>query len=611
LRNFHRAETTLENPSHEGWEEVRLIHDRLTAMAGGPEEVGRKLRSDDRDHPTDLRDARVATPLKSDRELRVPVDVMDRLADRGARLRVLSVAGAGSVDRLFRLARLAETGVNERAPRQVLATLATSLRHLGIEIEAGQRRLQRLSEGLLGGLLEQQMRPLRPILQHLANHARELATSLGKEVEVEIAGGETVLDRRITSALQEALLHVIRNAVDHGIEDPDQRRAQSKPPRARVKIEAKSEGDRVWLAMSDDGRGIDSKAVTEAALVKGELTPDEVSELTHDEVLRLLFRPGMSTRSEASEISGRGIGLDAVAGAVQDVGGDLWLTSIPNEGTTVTVELPVTRRGERVLVLGVGQMQIALPASPVRSYRRLDPAELGENGLLESIDDGDSGVETRFLSELANLPQSESGTVVLGSSTGVPLALVADTVLGEEEVFVRPLPPGIGSPSVYDGIALLGSGRPVAVLSWQRIALSPDGWGEKTGRVLAPVAIRVLLVDDSRVTREMIRRLLDDAGFLVTATGSAEDAIRALGESDFDCMITDIEMPGMDGLDLTRRLRADRAYEDLPIIVVSTRDRPSDHRAGLDAGADAYLSKQGLEAVELVTLVRRTGGSDL
>jgi len=607
-RLCHRAETLLEDPSAAGLDEVRRIHDQLAAMANGGGALEQSSESGAPDSRVDLSATETSHRGLSDQELRVPAEVMDRLADRGARLRVLSIAGAGAVDRLFRLARLAETGVNERAPRQVLATLATSLRRLGIEIEAGQRRMQRLSEGLLESLLRQQMRPLRPVLLHLARHARELAGSLGKELEVDLSGGETVLDRRIISALQEALLHVVRNAVDHGIESPDERRAHHKEPRGTLRIEARSEGDRVRLTMSDDGRGIDPDAVLDAALARGELTREEAAELAPDEVLRLLFRPGLSTRDEASELSGRGIGLDAVASAVQAVGGDLWLESSPDRGTTVTVELPVTRRGERVLVLGVGQMRAALPAAPIRSHRRLDPAEVTDDGDLSLQDDGGQPVEVRFLADLAGQPRGGSGTLVLGSAAGAPLAVVADSVIGEEEVFVRPLPPGIEVPPAYDGIAMLGSGRPVAVLSWHRIAPHQGGWWEDSAGSMASIAIRVLLVDDSRVTREMIRRLLDDAGFSVTATGSAEDALRVLEDSEFDCLITDIEMPGIDGLDLTRRLRSDRRFQDLPIIVVSTRDRPSDHRAGLDAGADAYLSKQGLEALELVSLVRRAGG---
>jgi len=213
------------------------------------------------------------------------------------------------------------------------------------------------------------------------------------------------------------------------------------------------------------------------------------------------------------------------------------------------------------------------------------------------------------LNDLLGESGGHEGTVILGSAAGAPFAIVVDAVIGDEEVFLRPRPRGVGVPEVYDGLALLGSGRPVGVLSWTRIAQADEDQRPKTGARRTPKVIRVLLVDDSRVTREMIRRLLEDAGFSVRAAPSAEEALELLAGESFDCLVTDIEMPGMTGLDLTRKLRTDERFEDLPIIVVSTRDRPSEHRAGLDAGADAYLSKQGLEARELAGLIRRSAGS--
>jgi CheY-like chemotaxis protein len=196
-------------------------------------------------------------------------------------------------------------------------------------------------------------------------------------------------------------------------------------------------------------------------------------------------------------------------------------------------------------------------------------------------------------------------TVVGGAFVGV----VADDVVGEEEVIVRPIPAAAGAPAGVEGIALLASGRPVAVLSLQRLGLgTPFDPVKRDGGRRTVRPIRALLVDDSDVTREMVRRLLEDAGIAVTGVGSAEDALHALASRPMDCVVTDIEMPGMDGLGLTRAIREDPAFADLPIVVVSTLDRPADRLAGLEAGADAYLTKQGLDARELVALVRRVAG---
>jgi CheY-like chemotaxis protein len=231
--------------------------------------------------------------------------------------------------------------------------------------------------------------------------------------------------------------------------------------------------------------------------------------------------------------------------------------------------------------------------------------EIEEGRLLLRI--GEKTVDARFLSELFGERPSDVGVMVEMIAGGSPVALVADSIVGEEEVMVRPLSPSLGAPPSVDGMTLLASGRPVPVISVHRpyeeqVVTDPS-------LLTAPAEpIRVLLVDDSRVTREMMRRLLEDAGFAVTGVGSAEDALLALDTGSVDCLVTDIEMPGVDGLDLTRRLRDKAEYADLPVVVVSTLDRPSDRLAGLESGANAYLTKQGLDVRELVALITRVGG---
>ena len=604
----HRAESLLENPNPKVLREVRSIHRDLGRMVEEGE-VGTTPAPGDEIVGAFESSAEIgAVQPPNQPRLRVPADVMDSMADRSARLRVLSVAGAGVVDRVFRLASLAERGVGERAPQQVLATLATSLRQVAGDLETGQRRMQRLSGGLLESLLREQVRPLRPVLRTLARHARELADSLGKEVSVAAHGGATLLDRRIIDALSEAMVHVVRNAVDHGIETPEERRAANKPETGKIVITAGTGGDRVRLEVRDDGRGVQRERVIRTAIRNEVIRSEDADQLDDEDLIRILSQPGFSTREEASEVSGRGIGLDAVSAAVRGVGGELWIDSQFGIGTTVTFEVPVTRRGERVLVLAVDQSWVALPAAPVRSYRRLESDRPTLTGDRIDLEEGQPPVAVRFLNELLSEPGGREGTLILGSAAGAPLAIVADDVIGEEEIFLRPRPRGVGVPELYDGLALLGTGRPVGVLSWTRIAHAGEDDRPKTGDRRTPKVIRVLLVDDSRVTREMIRRLLEDAGFAVRAAPSAEEALDLLEGEEFDCLVTDIEMPGMNGLELTRRLRTVERFEDLPIIVVSTRDRPSDHRAGLDAGADAYLSKQGLQARELAGLIRRSAG---
>ncbi len=574
-----------------------------TLSAGGDEISDLRIRRGVTAH------ARSERRKRAREEMRVAPKVVDDLAERGARLRVVAAAAEGLADRIFRLATLAERGVGERAPRQVLATLATSLRQVGVDVEGGQRVLRRLAGRQLDAVLRLQIQPLKPFLRVLANHARDLAASLGKEVEVSVRAGEAQLDRRIVDALREAFLHLVRNAVDHGVEGPDERHKNGKPVVAKISIKAATEGDRVRLSIADDGRGIDVQEVLEKAIRHGVIDEDSKDELSQAEILQLVFRAGFSTREEQTELSGRGIGLDAVAAMVRSLGGDVWIVSKMGEGVRVTIEVPVARRGERVLVLGLGQHQVAVPAAAIRAYRRITSEMVRESGAGRKVTIGDKVVAARFLSDLLGEPPSGDGVLVEMAAGGVVIALVADVVVGEEEVIVRPIPGAAGAPAVVEGITLLSSGRPVTVLSLHRLGPLDEAVGDvqpEHGARARP--LQVLLVDDSDVTREMIRRLLEDAGFAVTGVGTAADALLALERADIDCLVTDIQMPGMDGLALTRKLRENQRFADLPVVVISTLDRPKDRLSGLESGADAYLTKQGLDARELVALVQRVGG---
>jgi two-component system chemotaxis sensor kinase CheA len=604
----HRAEDLLDGPDAAERGELEVIGDRLRSLleslaeGGDGPGTGAETAEEIESHTS-------GRALRRREELRVASEIIDDLADRGARLRVVSVAAEGLADRIFRLAALAERGVGERDPRQVLATLAISLRQAAMEFESGQRIFRRLSGRQLDALLRLQVQPLKPFLRNLARHARELAASLGKKIEVKVRAGDAQLDRRIVNALREAFLHLVRNSVDHGIEGPDERRRTGKKEVGSIRIEAVEEGDRVRIKVVDDGRGIDIDEVVRTAVDRQIVAPEAARTIEVAEALQLLLRPGFTTRVETSELSGRGIGLDAVAATVRSVGGDLWMRSTCGEGTEVTVEVPVARRGDRVLVLRVGTHQVAVPASPVRAYRSIVPDMVAPESDRRVLRIRGEAVDARFLSEILGERPSNTGVMVEMIFGGRPLALVADSIIGEEEVIVRPLPTAVGAPVSVEGMTLLASGRPVPVLSLQSMADYDENIAAARAPASAPSApIHVLLVDDSRVTREMMRRLLEDAGFTVTGVGSADDAVLALAREHVDCLVTDIEMPGVDGLDLARRLRRESEYIGLPIVVVSTLDRPSDRVAGLESGADAYLTKQGLDVRELVALINRVGG---
>ena len=542
-------------------------------------------------------------------EIRVDAATIDALADRATRLRILAAGAGHFVDRLAALVRLAEEGAGHAHPEQVLQGIGAALRRVTAELAEGQRRLRRVAENQVEKLQALQVQPLAAFLHSMARHARQLAQSLGREVDVVIAGEETRLDRSIVSELEEAVLHLVRNAVDHGIEPPEARRERGKPARGRIRIEATARGTRVRLAIADDGCGIDRAAVIEKAVASGLVDRSSTVALTADEVSRLLFAPGFSTRREVSELSGRGIGLDVVATAVAAIGGEVVLTSGPGIGTTVTVDVPAARRGEDVAVLRVGRLRIGLPAGAIRRVTQLAPDDVIERSGRLLARDGDRLVPFTSLAALCGETPAARQLLIEGVAAGQPMAVAVDAIEGQEEVLLRPVTRLAPAGALLEGVSLLASGTPIGVLSPLVLAQGHVRQAAQTTpapRAVAP--LRVLLVDDSMVTREMERRLLEDAGFVVSVAAEAGDALAQLGAGRFDCVVTDVEMPGMDGYELTRHLRSVPQLSQLPVIVVSTRERPEDRLRGLEAGADAYLTKQRLNPGELAGLIRRLGG---
>jgi CheY-like chemotaxis protein len=298
-----------------------------------------------------------------------------------------------------------------------------------------------------------------------------------------------------------------------------------------------------------------------------------------------------------------------VASAVNRVGGEVFLETEAGKGTTITVEVPLARRGEAVMLVRVGQLRIGLPTSVVRRATRLAPDAVFERDGRTFARFPDRLVPFIPLARLYGQPSLDEQLLLEGVVSGQPLALAVDDVEGEQEVLVRPITRKVATDRLLEGIALLASGEPVGILSPSILAQREYLRALPVSRERIVVKkVRILLVDDSLVTREMERRLLEDAGFQVSAASDADEALSQLSETSFDCVVTDIEMPGMDGFELTAQLRGMEHFAHLPIIVVSTRDRPEDRLRGLKVGADAYLTKQSLDAGELVDLVRRLSG---
>lgn len=600
----NQAEDAFDVPEEQGFEDllnlVRRIRE-LTASIRTGEGGGIDASGDYTPSPKPK--VKTAEPAP---ETRVSAKILDQLSDQAVRISFLSRGAGAMVEDLYAMARTAESGVNEGHPKQVLASLALRLRRAALKGDQARSHFDSLTEQQLGRLLSIQVQPVRPLLASLARHAVELGRSLGKTVEVQVEATQCRLDRRIMGALKEALLHLVRNAVDHGIESESERVGLGKSPAGAIVLRAETLAERVRLIVSDDGRGVDPREVLGRAIERGLVTAEAAEGMPENAVRQLLFLSGFSTRDQATEVSGRGVGLDSVADAVRKVGGDVWIDGAPAKGLRVTLDLPLTRRGELILMVEAGGFRVGIPAHQVQAFS--GPG--GARRLAEGGDAAGEGPARRVdLGSRFGKPDGSVSVIVHAKSAGVLVDLMVDHVIGEEEVFLHPWPRFLAKVPGTEALALLADGTPLGVLDLQHFIESP---GDGTQPLVVPSAktpaLRVLLADDSRITREMFRRILADAGIEVISVASGEEALAVLEDRGIDCVVTDIEMPGIDGLELTRRIRGRPQWEHLPVVVASTRDQDADRMAGLEAGADAYLAKQNLDGGDLVGLVLRLGG---
>ncbi len=597
----HQAEDALEQPADEGFRTVLELTERVRTLVenvGGESDI------------SGSEPAKTTTPVLG---LTLPATqpsidtrVLESVSDQAVRLGFLSQEVDALVDALHSMARTAESGVNDGQSEQVLATLALRLRRLALGAGQAHSRFDSLLSGQLASLISIQVQPVRPLLGSLGRHAVELGRSLGKTVVTQVESAHCRLDRRTMDALREALLHLVRNAVDHGIEEESERVLLGKSPEGSIVLRAEARAERVRLIVSDDGRGVDPRVVLDKAVRQGLVSEEAADGLSDEAIRQLLFCSGFSTRDQATEVSGRGIGLDTVADAVRKVGGDVWIESVRGEGAKITLDLPVSRRGEGILVVEAGGYRLGIPVHQVRAFSVSQPVEGLADGGASS---GSADIRVDLVERLCLPPATGTPTIIHVKSVGIAFDLVVDRVVSEEEVFLHPWPHFLGRVQGSEALALLPDGMPIAVLDLQHF-LQPAN--AELQALAAPVGhlppLQVLLVDDSRITREMFRRILTDGGLKVMSVDSGEQALGVLDTEKVECIVTDIEMPGIDGLELTRRVRDNPIWEHLPVIVVSTRDQPSDRLAGLEVGADAYMAKQNLMGEDLVALVRRLGG---
>lgn len=495
--------------------------------------------------------------------------------------------------------------------------LGAAARELLARGEDAESRVAAVRDGAMGLA----MVPLRRVAAGFPQLVRELtgAAEEPKDVTLVLEGQDVELDTRVLDAVADSLRHLVTNAVDHGCEPIAARQAAGKPARATVTVRARAAGSTVVIEVSDDGRGVDEEALRAAAVERGLLSDD--SAVTGPALLNVLFAPGFSTRDEVTRSSGRGVGLDVVRTVVEDLSGGIEVRSAPGAGTTFAITLPVTLGVLRCLLARVGDERYALPVAGIVETVGLAAAERHEVAGVPVLARGGSTVPVVDLGAAlgaAGERAPRAAVVVAHGGAGELMALAVDELEGEREVVVKELGSFLGRLPAVAGATIDGDGSVLLVLDVRELAVrelaggqsavvpparrSPEQPSARAGRP------RVLVVEDSVGVRELQRVILEGAGYEVLTAVDGLDGASRLREHPVDLVLTDVEMPGMDGFTLTRSLRRTAGWEDVPVVVMTSRGDEADQRAGLEAGASAYLLKSRFDQAELIDTVRRLVG---
>jgi two-component system, chemotaxis family, sensor kinase CheA len=505
-------------------------------------------------------------------------------------------------------ALLEETGARLHAAQR-------DLRELRRLLEADARRTAQITTGLQDDVRRMRMRPVSTVLEPFPRMVRDLARDSGKDVALSISGGHTEVDRSVLEQIKDPLTHLLRNSVDHGIEAPEVRAEAGKRTTGTVSLSAQHSGDRLVIEVADDGTGIDVERVRHHAVKNGMVTSAAAAELSDRQAVSLIFRSGLSTSPVITELSGRGVGLDVVREAVELLHGSVDVESRLGAGTTFALSLPLSISTMHCLLIEAGGQTFALEASAVERVMRVGPEETGRAGGRETVRvDGRPVLLTR-LSHVLGLDTARDGhdhggrrpVVVLGRR-GRCAAFLVDGLPQTCDAVVKTLPDPLFRVRHVDGATILGSGRVAMILSPADLMASVERAG---GTALAVVAApdappaTVLVVEDSITTRTLEKHVLEAAGYRVRVAGDGAEGWSSLQSGACDLVVVDIEMPVMDGFELTARIRADRRYQDLPIVLVTSRGAPSDRERGIHAGADAYLVKGAFDQDRLLDTIRR------
>jgi two-component system, chemotaxis family, sensor histidine kinase and response regulator WspE len=472
------------------------------------------------------------------------------------------------------------------------------------DIEAYERRVLAGTQEILDEVLTLRMRPFRDGVHAFPRMVRDLARSLGKDVRLDIYGEDTLVDRDILARMESPLNHILRNAVDHGLEPAEERAACGKPAEGTIRLEARHSAGMLAIQVSDDGRGVDPERIRKKIVDQKMATPQMAAAMSNDELLDFLFLPAFSLKETTSEVSGRGVGLDVVHATVRQLYGSIRLETDPGKSFRTHITLPLSQSVVRVVVLEIAGEAYAAPIAKIERVMNVMPKDIHtlEDRQFFTLNKEHVGlVSAAQLLELGESPPATEALPVIVIGSGQRrYALAVDRIVGEENLAVQPIDASFGKIRDISAAALLDDGSPALILDIADLLVSIEKLLSEGGlhRLAKHGAAdggskvkRILVVDDSLTVREMERKLLLSRGFEVSVAVDGMDGWNAVRSSDFDLVITDVDMPRIDGIELVTLIKKDSRLHNLPIMIVSYKDRPEDRARGVTAGADYYLTK--------------------
>jgi len=498
-----------------------------------------------------------------------------------------------------------------------LGALLNRLRTTTFEDNA---KLETVANELESGIHSLRLLPFSTIFNLFPRTVRDLAKQQGKQVNLVVEGGDNTVDKQILEEMKDPLLHLLRNAIDHGIETPQERQSRGKPPTATIRLRGYQVGSTVSIEVIDDGRGLDVEAIKQSALRHHVRSPQELSQMSTAEIQALIFAPGFSTRTAVTEISGRGVGLDVVRANVERLKGNIQVEFTPSKGCLFRITLNSSLATTDALLVRVSEHPYAIPVGFVEAMQLVSPQEVFAREGTQTLPFQGESVTVTWLADLLGLPvKTPTSTKALSAaSKTIPciilrigserLALLVDVILEQQDIVLKPQSQLLKRLRNISGATLLGTGEvcmvinPPDLFKSARKAIVSVTVQELTAQ--AQVKQKILLVEDSIPIRTQMKRILETAGYEVTAAVDGADGFNKLRAGSFHAVVSDVQMPNLDGLELTAKIRHFPEYKDLPVILVTTLASQEDKRQGAEAGANAYITKGDFEQGVLLDTLR-------